>query len=395
MTTASNKIKPNTFQKPNLYTDQLMHLLDGDEYKTLDYAVRRTMGFHQRSARISQKEFRKGNGLRDADGRLVEYGTGLGENKQRAALQSLVAFGILVEVAPFDRERQLGTEYELQLDETLIDWEGLEARVAEKAEKDRKRTRNARKAKAKAVDNSEEAVDNSPSLVAQARGGTLVTQATPPLCDKPPLPCVTSHPSLVRQVTPPLSHIRVLENQLESQLENQLENQGGAGGKKRPSKARENGKVGRKSGKEGDEGLEIAWGMCLAFCKGDIETAARIWQLQKHFSVTTTLPVDIDTSAGRRQLERDWWPHLRQVLANAGGDVDEAMISITEAVERMDKARLTCTSPRSVVNLAAAALAERRRGADRQPKRVEPKGFEGIREYMRRRGLSGGLLDGQ
>lgn len=79
-----NRIVPNSYQKPNLYTDKLMRFLTGDEWKTLDYALRRTFGFQRETDRISVSQFMNGNGRLDGDGVPVEFGTGLSREAQRA-----------------------------------------------------------------------------------------------------------------------------------------------------------------------------------------------------------------------------------------------------------------------------------------------------------------------
>ena len=48
-----SRILPNSFQMPNYYCDELLHLLNGPEIKVLVYAARRIFGFQKTSDRIS------------------------------------------------------------------------------------------------------------------------------------------------------------------------------------------------------------------------------------------------------------------------------------------------------------------------------------------------------
>lgn len=137
-----SRLIPNTTQTPNLYIDKAMSLLTGPEFKTLAYAVRRILGFHLETANIGIAQFMQGNGILAEDGQPVEYGTGLGKVAQMEACSALVEFGFLIEVTPSSGRRP--TEYALQLDDTLIRWDLLEARAEAEAGRNKDKTQKAR-----------------------------------------------------------------------------------------------------------------------------------------------------------------------------------------------------------------------------------------------------------
>ena len=67
---------PNSFQTPNAYVDQFMHLLSGPEYKVLCYLVRRIFGFQKRQDRVSMRQIT--SGIRNREGDFLDHGTGTG-----------------------------------------------------------------------------------------------------------------------------------------------------------------------------------------------------------------------------------------------------------------------------------------------------------------------------
>ncbi len=115
---------PNSFQTPNAYIDDLLALLSPEEFKVLIYAARRIFGFNRHADHISLAQFCEGT--RGADGRHLDYGTGMNIKTVRAALATLCGFGVLL------RQGEGGgaeaAMYELQLDADAINWAGLEAR---------------------------------------------------------------------------------------------------------------------------------------------------------------------------------------------------------------------------------------------------------------------------
>ena len=123
------------------------------------------------------------------------------------------------------------------------------------------------------------------------------------------------------------------------------------------------------------------------------ELATDVWRLQEKFAAVTQLkrpdPVD---RRGRAQLEREWWPHLRQVLADADDNLEAAEAAMQEAFQSMVQrpVPLNVVGPRSIVNVAAGVLAGKRRGAERRGSQQQPKGMSGIDAYTTRRGMNRG-----
>lgn len=131
---------PNSYQTPNAYVDQYMHLLTPEEWKTLCYAVRRIFGFNKRQDRISLSQFM--NGL-VSGGKQLDYGTGLCEGAQRKALDGLKEHNLLIEVSPNDPRENEGALYELQLNSKKVEKGKLETRWQTKKAKDSLRTKKA------------------------------------------------------------------------------------------------------------------------------------------------------------------------------------------------------------------------------------------------------------
>lgn len=143
----TSKIRPNHTQTPNVYFDQYMAFLTGEEWKCLCYAVRRTMGFQRPSAQISTVQY--ATGIRTKDGKQLDYGTGLSRQAVAKAVISLVKFGLLIEVKP--PRGNAGGVYELQLDDTKIDHDAIMSRSTEQAQKKRQRTTKALQVRLTAV----------------------------------------------------------------------------------------------------------------------------------------------------------------------------------------------------------------------------------------------------
>lgn len=94
-----SKYIPNSYQAPNAYIDELMHLLTGNEFKCLMYAVRHINGWQDRIERgyahISLSMFR--DGFETVNGKRFN-GTGLARSSIASAVNRLCAFGILVKI---------------------------------------------------------------------------------------------------------------------------------------------------------------------------------------------------------------------------------------------------------------------------------------------------------
>ena len=132
---------PNSFQTPNAYVDGYLHLLTGEEWKTLTYAIRRILGFQKRRDRISYSQF--AGGIVDSDGNRLDWGCGLSVDTLRRTLANLTRYGFLIRTADNDPRTNEGAEYGLQLDDSRIARSALLARGREKREANRKRTRKA------------------------------------------------------------------------------------------------------------------------------------------------------------------------------------------------------------------------------------------------------------
>lgn len=112
-----------------------------------------------------------------------------------------------------------------------------------------------------------------------------------------------------------------------------------------------------------NENLVAAWSMLLAFCKGDAELAARVWQLQLHFKDVSKIAPDIDTHVGRRAMQREWWPALLAILTEAES-LERAKETVGSAVRDLDSWKPAAVSaPSSVEKKAKAIIAGWRRKA--------------------------------
>lgn len=129
MTETPSKILPNSFQTPNFFVDECMSLLTGNEYKCLSFVARKTFGWQKRSDRIAKSQ--------------IIAATGLGHLSVDKAMNSLVAFGLVIRVAD-NNTRNLGNEWALQTDDNLVHFDLLAIRQAEQTETNHKRTAKAR-----------------------------------------------------------------------------------------------------------------------------------------------------------------------------------------------------------------------------------------------------------
>jgi hypothetical protein len=130
---------PNTFQCFNMYVDRAMELLTDAELRCLLFATRHILGWKdrvsERAARLSLTAFE--NGFTDKNGKRYA-GVGLSRPVIIKAVDSLVNFGFLERVG---KPTPKGQRYELS--DGDIDWSTLEARKAEKDNKNQKRIKKA------------------------------------------------------------------------------------------------------------------------------------------------------------------------------------------------------------------------------------------------------------
>ena len=124
-----SKYIPNSFQTPNTMVDDLMHLLDGNEYKILSFTVRHIYGWQDKiqrgKANISLTMYEKGFG--------AMHGVGLSRPTIVSVLDELVKYRVILKVGKATKKGQaysIGTEPDI---------EGLTARQDAKYNKDKKR----------------------------------------------------------------------------------------------------------------------------------------------------------------------------------------------------------------------------------------------------------------
>jgi hypothetical protein len=135
---------PNSFQTPNDYVDQFMHLLSGEEFKVLTYTARRIFGFQKRQDQISLTQYQTGLGITDERGALLDHGTGLSRPAVIKALTALVLYRLVARVGLNDSRSNEGDSYALQLDASKVDVAGLEDRDRLRREANSTRTLKAR-----------------------------------------------------------------------------------------------------------------------------------------------------------------------------------------------------------------------------------------------------------
>jgi hypothetical protein len=108
---------PNTTPVPDELFDNLLPLLSGAELKVLLYVIRRTFGFKKGSDRISKSQLE--NGIKKADGSILDGGTGLSRRAIRLAIDSLVGRNVLIKLHNKSPERgHEATEYALNISNT-------------------------------------------------------------------------------------------------------------------------------------------------------------------------------------------------------------------------------------------------------------------------------------
>lgn len=138
-----NTLIPNTYQKPNWYSDEIDYLLTPKESKVLDFLIRRILGFEDNRAsrrdRVSVSQIT--DGVRRADGSYLSYGTGLSKPCAIAALKGLCDFGLLAKIGA---STENGQEYELVSEVARINLDGLRARREAARDAGRVRTEKAR-----------------------------------------------------------------------------------------------------------------------------------------------------------------------------------------------------------------------------------------------------------
>lgn len=163
---APSKIIPNTFQTPNLLTDDgLMALLSGNEVKCYLVVIRKTFGWRKERDRIAKSQ--------------IVQSTGLSEPTVDDCMSSLVKFGLVLCTAENNAANE-GKEWSPQMDDSAIDYAGLEKRQGEAKKSSVKRTEKARLARGGVV--------QQPPLNQQPQGGVV---------QQPPQQPITTNDSVV------------------------------------------------------------------------------------------------------------------------------------------------------------------------------------------------------
>lgn len=128
---APSKIIPNTFQTPNLLTDDgLMALISGNETKCYIVIIRKTFGWRKERDRIAKSQ--------------IVTATGLGEDAVDDCMLALVKYGLVLQTAKNNPVVNEGCEWMPQIDDSQIDYAGLLARQESKKASNSKRTEKAR-----------------------------------------------------------------------------------------------------------------------------------------------------------------------------------------------------------------------------------------------------------
>jgi len=135
---------PNSFQTPNDYVDRYMAFLTPEEFKVLVYAVRRIFGFQKRQDRISLNQF--ADGITLADGRRLDYGTGLNPKTVKRAIDGLLKAGLLVKLEEAKPDR-IPALYGLQLNPEAVNIHYLETRQVKRYARDALKMGKARAAR--------------------------------------------------------------------------------------------------------------------------------------------------------------------------------------------------------------------------------------------------------
>jgi phage replication O-like protein O len=156
---APSKIIPNTFQTPNLFLDDgLLALLTGSETKCYLVIIRKTFGWRKDRDRIAKSQ--------------IAQLTGLSEPTVDDCMANLVKFGLVVCTAE-NNPANSGKEWAPQMDDSLIDYAGLQKRQSDTKLSSIKRTEKARLAKGGIV--------QLPHLVQQPQGGVVQLPPQQPL----------------------------------------------------------------------------------------------------------------------------------------------------------------------------------------------------------------------
>lgn len=133
---------PNSTQIPNVILDKILPRIPEAESKCLLYICRRTYGFQKKRDQISLSQFVEG--IKDKDGEVLDYGTGLSRPIIVEALKHLSGAHIVNVI-----KDKGGNSYELNC-ELLVD-KYVEDGVVNKVNQLKKLTRSSKQSKPKQV----------------------------------------------------------------------------------------------------------------------------------------------------------------------------------------------------------------------------------------------------
>jgi len=154
-----------------------MAFLDGDEWKVLSFAIRRTKGFNKTSDNISMSQFSNGT---VKGGEQKDYGTGIGVGKIRKSLITLVESGLMIKVSENDPIENSGAEWALQINWDNVNLGILQIRYAEKSKKNAEKMTKIRSKKKI----NTPYCGTTPPIVAQ-HDPPIVAQHDPPIVAQP------------------------------------------------------------------------------------------------------------------------------------------------------------------------------------------------------------------
>ena len=109
-------------------------------------------------------------------------------------------------------------------------------------------------------------------------------------------------------------------------------------------------------------------------------------EFAEYFAERIGLPVpEPKLEYDRKEAGKRWWQPVRRMCELADWMHDIAWSVMDDVITRMDKDGLTMDSPASIEKSFRSTIGALKRGAYKKP--GEPKGHQGIRDYLKERGL--------
>lgn len=111
-------------------------------------------------------------------------------------------------------------------------------------------------------------------------------------------------------------------------------------------------------------------------------------ELEQYFSDCTGLPVPEPKNESEKKITaKRWWQPIRRMSELSEWKHDVALAVMADAIDHMDGDGLTIDAPASIEKVYNGIIGAIHRGAYKRP--GEPKGHDGIRAYLRSRGVAG------